>query len=248
MTNRRTPSKAKATPMPKDQDTTMSTHGSSLPITAPITDNAIPSTDSSPTNTNTQGDTIMIDATNTAADIEATDTNTTETAETEAAKRGRKPLTHSDVMDRSNNPTPFDIMLGKFVTETYGVTMDDNAMRVLILSHHSGVRRFFTESAEYVAAKAEADAIADAAKAEAARIEREEIEAERAAAKAKFDAGMSDEMRAALAVLPTEAADTLLAGMMAMMTAPKAKRGRPAGSKNAPKSATPAPVTEAAAE
>lgn len=84
--------------------------------------------------------------------------------------RGRKPgtviYTHEKIMDHSNNARIMDKAKAVWLSKVYGITLDDNAMRVMILANHSAVNRYWSESEDYkvarddiAALKAEAEAV-----------------------------------------------------------------------------------------
>lgn len=86
-------------------------------------------------------------------------------------KRGRKPgskiWTHEKVMSRSMHATIMDTAKLAFISKVYGVDVDENAMRVMILAHHSEVNNLWSASDEFDAAKSDIAALE--AEAEAAK-------------------------------------------------------------------------------
>lgn len=90
--------------------------------------------------------------------VETVETDDTNVEETEEAKRGRKAYTRADLVARSNAPTILDRAKLRHLSVVYGVTIDDNAMRVMILAESSPVRNAWLKSQEYKDAQAEIDA------------------------------------------------------------------------------------------
>ena len=97
----------------------------------------------------------------------------TETTEAKNGGRGRKPgtviWTHDKIMSRSNNAGVMDKAKAAWLETVYGVTVDDNAMRVMILANHSAVNKYWSESEEHKAAREDIAALEAEAEANKAR-------------------------------------------------------------------------------
>jgi hypothetical protein len=106
---------------------------------------------------------------------------TVSTPTTEAKKdgRGRKPgtviWTHDKIMTRSSNAGIMDKAKASWLAATYGVEMDDNATRVMILANHSAVNKFWSESEENKAARADIAALTAEQEANKAKAEIQKV-------------------------------------------------------------------------
>lgn len=89
--------------------------------------------------------------------------------------RGRKPgsiiWTHEKLMTRSNNAGIVDKAKAAWLEKVYGVSMDENSIRVMILADHSAVKRYWSESEEFKAATADVAALVAEEEANKARAE-----------------------------------------------------------------------------